>query len=297
MESELWKKGEIEESIKFLEESGCIYEKEGAKWFEAMRFGDEKDRVVIRKNGQYTYFAADIAYHWDKFKRGFNLILNTFGSDHHGYTKRIQGVASALGKDPNEIHCFLIQFAILYRAGEKVSMSTRKGTFVTLRELFEEVGVDAARFFYTMRRYDQHLDFDLDLAKSRSNENPVYYIQYAHARICSVFRQLSEKKLQWDQINGLKNCYKLDTLPEKALFRCLLRYQDTLKTAGEHFEPQILAHYLHELANYFHSYYNAYQFLVKDVDLRDARLSLILATRYVIVNGLKILGVNAPHEM
>lgn len=297
MESELWKKKEIEESIQVLSDAGYIYEKEGAKWFEAIRFGDEKDRVVIRKNGQYTYFAADIAYHWDKFKRGYTMILNTFGSDHHGYTKRIQGVASALGKNPEQITCFLIQFAILYRAGEKVSMSTRKGVFVTLRELFEEVGVDAARFFYVMRKYDQHLDFDLDLAKSRSNENPVYYIQYAHARICSVFRQLSEKEMKWDQDHGLKCLEKLDTDQEKALLRCLFRYQDTLKTAAQNFEPQVLAHYLHELANYFHSYYNAYQFLVEDVDLRNARLNLILASRYVIANGLKILGVNAPDTM
>lgn len=297
MESQLWKKKEIEDSVQVLSDAGYVYEKEGAKWFAATRFGDEKDRVIRRKNGQYTYFAADIAYHWDKFKRGYTMILDTFGSDHHGYTKRIQGVASALGYDPEKITCFLIQFAILYRAGEKISMSTRKGVFVTLRELFEEVGTDAARFFYVMRKYDQHLDFDLDLAKSRSNENPVYYIQYAHARVCSVFRQLSEKGMQWDQERGLKCLEKLDTDQEKALLRCLFRYTDTLKTAAQNFEPQVLAHYLHELANYFHSYYNAYQFLVEDEDLRNARLNLILASRYVIANGLKILGVNAPDTM
>ncbi len=297
MESQLWKQKAIEESLQMLSERGYLYEKEGAKWFEATRFGDEKDRVVVRKNGQYTYFAADVAYHWNKFKRGYDQILDTFGSDHHGYTQRIRGVAQALGKNPDQINCFLIQFAILYRAGVKLSMSTRKGVFVTLRELFEEVGVDATRFFYIMRRYDQHLDFDLDLAKSRSNENPVYYIQYAHARVCSVFRQLAEKKIAWDQMAGLEALDRLDTDQEKVLLRCLYRYQDTLKLAGKNFEPQILAHYLHELANSFHSYYNAYQFLVEDKALRNARLNLILATRYIIANGLKILGVSAPDAM
>lgn len=297
LESQLWKKNEIEESLRVLSNAGYIYEKEEAKWFAATRFGDEKDRVVLRKNGQYTYFAADIAYHWDKFKRGYTTILDTFGSDHHGYTKRIQGVASALGYDPEKIKCFLIQFAILYRKGQKISMSTRKGVFVTLRELFEEVGTDAARFFYVMRKYDQHLDFDLDLAKSSSNENPVYYIQYAHARICSVFRQLSEKEIVWDKEKGMAYLDKLDTEHEKALLRCLFRYSDTLQVAAQNFEPQILAHYLHELANYFHSYYNAYQFLVEDVNLRNARLNLILASCYVIANGLKILGVSAPDSM
>ncbi len=287
----------IDKAIGRLEEAGHLYRRDGALWFRAMRFGDEKDRVVRRENGQTTYFASDIAYHMDKLDRGFDRIIDVWGADHHGYIPRVKAALAAMGRDPDQLHVLLVQFANLYRGGEKVQMSTRSGSFVTLRELREEVGADSARFFYVMRKCEQHLDFDLDLAKSRSNDNPMYYIQYAHARIHSVMRQLEAKGLRHDPERGNAALGRLEERHEQELLYGLSRYPEIVETAALNEEPHLLTQYLRELANDFHTYYNAHQFLVEDPVLRDARLNLILATRHAIANGLSLLGVSAPETM
>lgn len=297
MESELTQTGEVVRGLDILKAGGHLYQAEGATWFRTTDFGDEKDRVVIRENGQPTYFASDVGYHLDKITRGFRHLLDVYGADHHGYIPRLRALIQALGEDVQQLHVLLVQFAILYRGKTRVSMSTRGGEFVTLRELREEVGNDAARFFYVMRRREQHLDFDLELAKSQSSDNPVYYIQYAHARVCSVFRQLEQKNWFWDQKNGEQSLSLLDNLWEKSLLRCLARYSDTLATAAVTYEPSVVAHFLQELAQNFHAYYNACLFLVEDVPLRDARLCLIAAVRQVLANGLCLLGVSTPEMM
>jgi len=296
-ERSLTASGTVTKVIDRLEKSGHLYKKEGALWFRSSDFGDEKDRVVVRENGQPTYFASDIAYHADKMERGFARVIDIWGADHHGYVPRIRAALSALGYDSNRLDVLLVQFANLYRNGERVQMSTRSGSFVTLRELREEVGNDAARFFYVMRKCEQHMDFDLELAKSQSNDNPVYYVQYAHARVCSVMRQLEEKNLSYDQSAGLNCLNLLNETHEQKLLRNLSRYPEVLETAALNHEPHLLTHYLRELATDFHTYYNAHQFLVDSVGLRDARLSLILAVRQVISNGLELLGVSAPERM
>ncbi|MGB5398560.1 MAG: arginine--tRNA ligase, partial [Gammaproteobacteria bacterium] len=296
-EQSLADRGLIEKSIKQLRDNGFVYENEGALWFRSTDFGDEKDRVVLRDNGQATYFASDIAYHLDKFERGYDRVMNIWGADHHGYVTRVKAAMHALGKDDSKLDILLVQFAILYRGGERVQMSTRSGSFVTLRELREEVGNDAARFFYVMRKCEQHMDFDLDLAKSQSNDNPVYYIQYAHARVCSVLRQCAEKNIAHDIDNGSAHLGLLTESHETELMTKLAAYPETLEKSAINAEPHTLAHYLRELANAFHSYYNAHGFIVDDANLRDARLNLVLATRQVIHNGLGLLGVSAPESM
>lgn len=296
-ERRLTENGLVEQAIDRLRAAGHTYEKDGALWFRSTDFGDEKDRVLVRENGQTTYFASDIAYHMDKLERGFEWVIDIWGADHHGYVPRVKAALQALGEDVNRLHVLLVQFAILYRGGQKVQMSTRSGEFVTLRQLRKEVGTDAARFFYVMRKCEQHLDFDLDLAKSQSADNPVYYIQYAHARVCSVFRQLTEKGLAWDRDAGLAHLNRLTEPHEQALITRLGRYPELIEAAATQHEPHQLAHYLRELANDFHTYYNAHQFLVDDPDLRNARLALIAATRQVIANGLGLLGVSAPETM
>jgi arginyl-tRNA synthetase len=289
--------GAAERAIERLKKSGHVYEKDGALWFRSTDYGDEKDRVVVRENGQKTYFAHDIAYHADKLERGFERVIDIWGADHHGYVPRVKAALAAIGDDPERLTVLLVQFAVLYRGGEKVQMSTRSGEFVTLRELRREVGNDAARFFYVMRKCEQHMDFDLDLAKSQSNDNPVYYVQYAHARIHSVFRQLREKGLAHDPANGARHLGRLMETHEQALIERLARYPETLEAAALAYEPHQLVHYLRELAYDFHTYYGAHTFLVEDAALRDARLNLIAATRQVIANGLKLLGVSAPETM
>ena len=274
-----------------------LYVKDGATWFRAEQFGDEKDRVVIRENGVKTYFASDIAYHFDKRERDYDHLIDILGSDHHGYVARVRAGLSAMGYEPESLEVELMQFVALYRGGEKLAMSTRSGEFVTLRELREEVGNDAARFFYVMRSHDQHLEFDLELAKSHSNDNPVYYIQYAHARIASVFRQLAEKSFTYDAENGRNNLSLLAEPQEKALMTTLSRYPELIVLAANNRAPQHLVHYLRDLANDFHTYYNAHAFIVDDENIRNARLSLISATRVVLANGLGILGVSAPEKM
>jgi len=287
----------IIKAVKQLQDAGHIYEKDGAQWFRSTDFGDEKDRVVIRDNGQGTYFASDIAYHLDKFARGYQRVINIWGADHHGYVPRVKAALTAMGKDEDKLVILLVQFANLYRGGERVAMSTRSGSFVTLRELRKEVGNDAARFFYVMRKCEQHMDFDLDLAKSQSNDNPVYYIQYAHARVCSVLSQLSDKQYIHDVENGNQNLKLLIEDQETDILNKLAKYTDVIENAALNGEPHTLAHYLRELANLFHTYYNAHQFIVDDGNLRNARLNLICATRQVIKNGLSLLGVSAPLSM
>jgi arginyl-tRNA synthetase len=296
-ERSLTETGAVQRAIDRLKESGHLYENNGALWFRSTDFGDEKDRVVVRDNGQTTYFASDIAYHMNKLERGYERVIDVWGADHHGYVPRVKAALTALGDDAARLDVLLVQFAILYRGGEKVQMSTRSGEFVTLRELRHEVGNDAARFFYVLRKCEQHMDFDLDLAKSQSNDNPVYYIQYAHARVCSVFRQLAEKGMQWDSDAGAQALGRLGELHETALLINLSRYPEVVEAAAVNHEPHLIAHYLRDLANDFHTYYNAHQFLVEDPDLRNARLNLIQATRQVLANGLGLLGVSAPASM
>jgi len=287
----------IDDALAVLKKRQMLYEKDGATWFRATDFGDEKDRVVIRDNGKKTYFASDIAYHYGKRERGYHHLIDILGSDHHGYIARVQAGLAAMGYAGDSLEVELVQFVTLYRAGEKLQMSTRSGEFVTLRQLREEVGNDAARFFYVMRSNEQHLDFDMELAKSRSNDNPVYYIQYAHARVASVFRQLAEKPLEYDQVAGISAFSKLTETHEKALMSSLSRYGEIIELAANNRAPQHLVHYLRDLANELHSYYNAHQFIVDDDALRNARLTLINATRIVIASGLEIIGVSAPDTM
>jgi arginyl-tRNA synthetase len=280
-----------------LRDTAYVYEHEGALWFNASAFGDEKDRVLVRENGQLTYFATDIAYHVDKCERGFDRLINVWGADHHGYIARLKAALQALRKDPETLTVLLVQFAILYRGTQRMQMSTRSGEFITLRELRQEVGKDAARFFYVMRKSDQHLDFDLDLAKSQSADNPVYYIQYAHARIAAVLRQLRERGLRWDGADARAHLALLVEPHEQALLRTLSRYPEVIEAAAASYEPHQIAHYLRDLANDFHAYYNAHTFIVENAALRAARVGLAVATGQVIRNGLAVLGVAAPESM
>jgi arginyl-tRNA synthetase len=296
-ERSLTESGAVTRALERLKTSGHAYEQNGALWFRATDFGDEKDRVLVRDNGQTTYFASDIAYHMDKLERGFERVIDVWGADHHGYVPRVKAALQAMGDDPTKLDVLLVQFAILYKGGERMQMSTRSGEFVTLRELRGEVGNDAARFFYVTRKCEQHMDFDLDLAKSQSADNPVYYIQYAHARVCSVLRQLDEKGLHRDVQRGNDHLHLLHEEHEQKLMVSLSRYPEVVEAAALNHEPHLIAHYLRELAYEFHTYYNSHQFLVETDALRDARLNLILATRQVIRNGLALLGVSAPESM
>ena len=296
-EQSLTKTHRIDDALAVLEERGMLYKKDGATWFRATDFGDEKDRVVVRENGAKTYFASDIAYHFDKRERGFDHLIDILGADHHGYVTRVKAGLAAMGYRAEDLEVELVQFVALYRGGKKVQMSTRSGEFDTLRQLRAEVGNDAARFFYVSRSNDQHLDFDLDVAKSQSNDNPVYYIQYAHARIASVFRQLDEKNYRWDGANSCDSLGLLEEPQEKALMTTLSRYPEIVELSAANLAPQHLVHYLRDLANDFHTYYNAHVFIVDDDTLRNARLCLCAATQQVIANGLAILGVSAPDSM
>jgi len=289
--------GVVDKLLQRLSDHQHTYQKDGALWFRSTAFGDEKDRVLVRSNGQRTYFANDVAYHLSKFDRGFDLALDIFGSDHHGYVPRMKAAIAACGINPERLIHLLGQFVTLYRAGQQVQMSTRGGNFVTLRELRNEVGNDAARFFYVMRKYDQHIDFDLDLAKSQSNENPVYYVQYAHARICSVFKQLQDRQLSFSEEEGLAHLDQLVEPQERQLLTSLQHYPDLIVDAALHYEPHLLTSYLRDLAAEFHTYYNSQQFIVADSALRNARLALIKAIRQVLVNGFNILGITAPESM
>ncbi len=292
-EQSLFDSGMVEKAVRTLEEAGHIYIQDGAKWFRSTEFGDEKDRVVQRENGLYTYFASDIAYHLNKFERSFDRVIDIWGADHHGYIARVKGALTAAGAPAEKLEIALVQFAVLYREGKKASMSTRSGDFVTLRELRKEVGNDAARFFYVLRKCDQHLDFDLDLAKSQSNENPVYYVQYAHARIASVLEQ-------WGGDQGIlaeADASSLDAVHELELMQQLIDYPALIESAAKELSPHLIAFYLKDLASGFHSYYNASHFLVEDEAVKLARLCLIACVQQVIRNGLGLLGVSAPEKM
>ena len=292
-EKSLFDSGMVERAVELLQAHGHVYQQDGALWFRSSHFGDEKDRVVRRENGQHTYFASDIAYHLNKFERGFDQVIDIWGSDHHGYIQRVKGALQALQLDSDKLVVALVQFAVLYRDGKKVSMSTRSGDFVTLRELRQEVGNDAARFFYVLRKSDQHLDFDLDLAKSQSNENPVYYIQYAHARICSVLEQWGGAASQLADVD----VSVLTSAHELSLLQSLGNYPETVENAARDFSPHLIAYYLKDLAAALHSYYNAEHFLVPDEGVKLARLALISATQQVLKNGLQLLGVSCPEKM
>ncbi len=296
-EQSLFDDGSIQKGIQALKDGGHTFEKGGALWFRATAFGDEKDRVLVRANGQTTYFASDVAYHWNKYARGFDRVVDIFGADHHGYVTRVKAAVHALGHDENALDVLLVQFATLFRQGERVQMSTRSGSFVTLRELREEVGRDAARFFYVTRKPEQHMEFDLDLAKSESSDNPVYYIQYAHARICSVLRQLNERGLSWNEQLGVESVALLTEPQEVALVSLLGRYPDLIEAAARTCDPHQIAYYLRELATGLHSYYNAVQLLCEQESLRCARLCLLKAVRQVLRNGMDLLGVSAPESM
>jgi arginyl-tRNA synthetase len=296
-ERSLMESGAVEEALERLRQAGYLYEQDGATWFASSRLGDEKDRVVVRDNGQMTYFASDIAYHMNKLDRGYDRIVNIWGADHHGYIPRVKASIEALGADASKLTVLLVQFAVLYRGEEKVQMSTRSGEFVTLRQLRNEVGQDAARFFYVMRRSEQHMDFDLKLATSKSNENPVYYVQYAYARVCSVLRQLDEKNWERDISLGMDNLNCLREEHETALLTTLARYPEVLERSALMYEPHQLIHYLRDLATEFHTYYNAHQFLVEDPIIRNARLNLICAVKQVLSNGLLLLKINTPEAM
>ena len=289
--------GAIDRSIETLSKSGHAYLKDGALWFKSTDFGDEKDRVIVRDNGVKTYFASDIAYVLNKLERGFGHLIYIWGADHHGYIARLRAALIALGGAPERFEVLLMQIVSLFRGGEKAKMSKRSGDYVTLRDLRKEVGNDAARLFYVMRSNDQHLDFDMELAKSKSNENPVYYIQYAHARVASVLRQLGERGLTHDVEHGMASFGKLTEPQEQQLIKRIGAYPELIRQCAAQRAPHSLVHYLRDLANDFHTYYSAHQFIVEDSGTRDARLALALATQTVIRNGLKLLGVSAPDTM
>jgi arginyl-tRNA synthetase len=294
-ERDLTRSGAIERALTALRASGHVYVKDGATWFKSTDFGDDEDRVIIRENGVGTYFAADIAYHYDKRQRGHDLLIDVWGADHHGYVARVRGALVALGAPGDCFEVTLMQLVSLFRGGEKLAMGKREGNFVTLRDLRNDVGNDACRFFYLLRSHDQALDFDLELAKSRSNENPVYYIQYAHARVASVMKQLSSKGHTYDA--NAADLALLTNVHEQAVLTAVSKYPEIIEHAALARAPHALVHFLRELANTLHTYYNAEQFIVEEAPLRNARLTLVLAVQQVIRNGLGILGVSAPETM
>ncbi len=289
--------GAVERAIDALKKGGHAYVKDGALWFKSTDYGDEKDRVMIRENGVKTYFASDIAYVFNKLERGFDHLLYIWGADHHGYIIRLRAGLAALGGPVESFEVRLVQFVSLFRGGEKAQMSTRSGEFVTLRDLRKEVGNDAARLFYVMRSNDQHLDFDMELATSRSNDNPVYYIQYAHARVASVMRQLQERGLAHDLGRGVVSLGKLAEAQELHLIKRVGAFPEVVRQCAAQRAPHTLVHYLRDIAHDFHTNYSAHQFIVEDAALRDARLTLAVAAQTVIRNGLELLGVSAPETM
>jgi len=295
-EQGLFDRGEVAAGLKLLAEKGLTYEKEGATWFRTTDFGDDKDRVLVRSNGETTYFASDVAYHLEKFGRGFDTVIDVWGADHHGYVQRMKAVISGLGRDPDDLQVILVQLVSLLREGEPVAMSTRSGEFVTLREVVDEVGKDACRFLFLLRRADSPLDFDLELAKRQSNDNPVYYVQYAHARVCSINNNAAEQGISLPK-HGAVDLSRLTLAEELALTKHLARYPETIVSAAESHEPHRIVYYLQELAAQFHSYYNRQRVLVEDAATTQARLYLVNSVRTVLANALNLLGVDAPERM
>ena len=286
-------KSKVEKAIEELSSLGFVYEKEDAVWFRSSDFGDDKDRVLKRSNGEHTYFASDVAYHGDKYDRGYDRVINIWGSDHHGYTPRVNAAMEASNRDIKKLEVVYIQFANLIRTGKKVTMSTRSGEFITLKELMDEVTTEAARFFYINRKADQHLDFDLDLAKEQSKDNPLYYIQYAHARTCSVLKKSNtiNKNIVESDLS------LLDREKEVEIQKTLKQYPSVIERAAKSSEPHLICYYLKDLAGLFHSYYNSEKFIVEDEKLMNSRLFLLNGVKQVLLNGLLVLGINAPEEM
>jgi arginyl-tRNA synthetase len=299
LESSLYADGKVEETVRELVAHGHTYEEGGALWLKTTDFGDDKDRVMRKSDGTYTYFVPDVAYHLSKWQRGYEKAITELGSDHHGSLARVKAGLQALdaGIPKGYPDYVLHQMVTVMRNGEEVKISKRAGSYVTLRDLIDEVGRDATRYFLISRKSDSQLVFDIDLARSQTNDNPVYYIQYVHARVCSVLRQAGEKGFTFDQDNGLAQLARLDNEHEQALLTELSRYPEVVEAAASNLEPHLLAVWLRELANAFHTYYNSHQFLVDDKDLRDARLALVVATRQVLRNGLDLLGLGAPESM
>ena len=283
----------VDVSIEELKSRGFIYEEGGAIWFKSSSLGDDKNRVLRRGNGEYTYFASDVAYHLDKYDRGYDRVINVWGSDHHGYLPRVRAAMDACDRDINKLEVIFIQFANLVKAGKKVSMSTRSGDFITLNELMNEVTTEAARFFYINRKADQHLEFDLDLAKEQSKDNPLYYIQYAHARICSVLRKAENEFEDFDSVE----LTLLGSEKEIEILKLLRQYPQLIERAAKAGEPHLLCYFLRDLSGVFHSYYNSEKFLIEDKELMTSRLFLLKGVKQVIANGLRVLGIKAPEEM
>jgi arginyl-tRNA synthetase len=295
-ENSLYENGAVDRVIETLKASGNIFEKDGALWFRSTALGDEKDRVVVRANGMTTYLASDLAYHQNKYLRGFDLVINLWGADHHGYMERMYAGVMALGRKREDLRLLLVQLVNLLRKGKPVTMSTRAGEFVTLKDVIDEVGRDAARFFFLTRRSDSPLEFDLELAKEKSADNPVYYVQYAHARISSIIRLAKERQLDLDASENL-DLKRLSLPEEMALIKQLSLYPEVVESSARFLEPHRLSYYLTELASAFHSYYKHHRIIQDDLDLAQARYHLVKAIRLVVGNGLALLGVSAPEQM
>ncbi len=299
LESSLYSEGKVEHTVKELIAAGHTYEKDGALWLKTTDFGDDKDRVMRKSEGGYTYFVPDVAYHEGKWKRGFERVINEQGADHHSTVHRVRAGLQALnvGIPKGWPEYVLHQMVTVMRGDEEVKLSKRAGSYVTLRDLIDEVGRDATRYFLVARKTDSQLIFDIDLARAQTNDNPVYYIQYAHARVCSVHRQLAERGISTDTQAGLGALDRLDSEHERALMSELSRYPEVVEAAALNLDPQLVAQYLREVAAAFHGYYNAHQFIVDDAVMRDARIALADAARVVLANGLDLLGVSAPESM
>ncbi len=295
-ERELYINGDVDSAIEFLRSSGYLYEKDGALWFASSRFGDDKDRVLKKSDGDYTYFSSDIAYHKKKIDRGFDLIINIWGADHHGYIPRLRAVLKALSYPEDRLKIHLVQMVNLLRSGRPVQMSKRAGEFVTLKEIMDEVGVDSTKFIFLTRSPDSHLDFDIEVAKKQSSENPVYYVQYAHARVMSIFRFAEEQGISKDKLRDI-SIGLLGLEEERRLIKKLIQYPLVFEKALRSLEPHRITFYLQELAGLFHSYYNRYRFVNEDKELTNARLCLAKVTGTILKEGLEILGVNAPERM
>lgn len=295
-ETSLYESGQVEEGLQALKESGHVYEEEGATWLSTMPFGDDKNRVLIKNDGSYTYLTPDIAYHRNKYNRGFDEMINIWGADHHGYIPRMKAAMAALGNDPERLTVLIAQMVSLFQDGEKVKMSKRTGKAVTMEDLMDEVGIDAIRYFFTMRSMDSHLDFDMDLAISTSNENPVFYVQYAHARICSIFRQAEEQGITLSSVDSIAY-NKLNTEAEYDLIRKVGELPSEIAEAAQQYAPHRLIRYVYELASQLHSYYRAERVITEDVEQSVARLALLGAVRVAIANVLRLVGVSAPERM
>ena len=296
-EKNMLKASTINKVVKHLESTNSLVKKDGATWLKTTNYGDDKDRVIIREDGRSTYFASDIGYHADKKARGFDRLINILGSDHHGYITRLKAGLASMEYEPGDLEVVLMQFVALFRGKEKIQMSTRSGNFVPMRDLYEEVGIDAARFFYVSRSNEQHLDFDLALATQQNNQNPVYYIQYANARICSVIQEIKNKGFKNNLELGKKNLGNLNNKHELELISLLQNYPDVISQAAEKRSVHQLSNYLKDLAQVFHSYYGVQKFVVSDDEIRNPMILLLQCVSIVIVDGLKILGVSAPKKM